>query len=83
MKGSALQRAPLHESRTKVAYEALRAKRRSIAMTALENAEQIVGQLSPAELTRFRRWFAEFDGRVWDDQIEADAESGKLGTLKD
>ena len=52
-------------------------------MTAQENAEQIVGQLSPAELTRFRRWFAEFDGRVWDDQIEADAESGKLGTLKD
>jgi hypothetical protein len=51
-------------------------------MTTLETAEKIVAQLSPAELARFRQWFAEFDGDVWDAQIEADAAAGKLDALK-
>lgn len=50
-------------------------------MTMLETAEKAVLQLSPAELTRFRQWFAEFDGEIWDAQIEADATEGKLDAL--
>lgn len=50
-------------------------------MTALETAENIVTQLSRDELAQFRQWFAEFDGEVWDAQIEADAAAGKLDTL--
>jgi hypothetical protein len=54
---------------------------KSIAMTALESAEKAVEQMSPAELAAFRRWFAEYDGEIWDAQIEADAEAGKLDAL--
>lgn len=50
-------------------------------MTTLENAEQLVEQMSLAELSHFRRWFAEFDSEVWDAQIEADAQAGKLDTI--
>ena len=47
-------------------------------MTTLETVEQLIEQLSPEELTRFRQWFAEVDGEAWDAQIEADAQAGKL-----
>ena len=50
-------------------------------MPTLETAEQIVSQLNPAELAKFRHWFDTFDGQVWDDQIDADAEAGKLDAL--
>ena len=49
--------------------------------STLKNAEKIVSELSPAELAEFRRWFAEYDGEVWDAQIEADAVAGKLNAL--
>ena len=44
----------------------------------LETAEKAVANLSPAELAEFRKWFAEYDGELWDAQIEADARAGKL-----
>ncbi len=50
-------------------------------MTALETAEAVVAGLSPTDLARFRRWFAEYDGDVWDEQIERDAADGKLDAL--
>ncbi len=50
-------------------------------MTALETVEQAIGQMSSAELGEFRQWFAEFDGAIWDAQIEADATAGKLDAL--
>ncbi len=50
-------------------------------MTILETAEKLVAQLTPGELARFRKWFAEFDGDAWDAQIERDAASGKLDVL--
>jgi hypothetical protein len=49
--------------------------------TTLEKAEKAVAQLSPADLAEFRRWFAEFDGDVWDAQIEFDVAAGKLDSL--
>jgi hypothetical protein len=45
--------------------------------------EKAVAELSPEELARFREWFEEFDAQAWDEQIEADAKSGKLDSLAD
>jgi len=50
-------------------------------MSKVENLEQQIQQLSPEELTEFRRWFAEFDAHLWDRQFEADAKAGKLDAL--
>ena len=50
-------------------------------MGALETAETAVSKLSPKDFAQFRRWFSEYDGKIWDDQIEADAASGKLDAL--
>lgn len=47
----------------------------------VESLEHAVANLPPAELAKFRRWFAEFDGAAWDEQIEADAAAGKLDAL--
>lgn len=52
-------------------------------MSAVRNAEEAVKELSGAELAEFRRWFYEFDGKVWDAKLEADIEAGKLDELAD
>jgi hypothetical protein len=33
------------------------------------------------DLAQFRQWFAKFDEAVWDVQIEADANAGKLNAI--
>ena len=50
-------------------------------MGKMNDLERQVEALSPAELTAFRQWFAEFDARSWDRQLEADVNSGKLDAL--
>jgi hypothetical protein len=45
---------------------------------SVQELELAVQQLSPAELTTFRRWFAEFDWQLWDKQLERDVKAGKL-----
>jgi len=50
-------------------------------MTSIQAIEQAVQQLPAHELAEFRRWFAQFDEAVWDAQIEADADAGKLDAL--
>lgn len=50
-------------------------------MSTVEAIENAVKELSPSELALFRGWFAEFDGAVWDAQIEADSASGKFDSL--
>jgi uncharacterized protein YcbX len=52
-------------------------------MYTVQGIENAVSQLSPEELARFREWFDEFDAKVWDEQFEADVESGKLDKLAD
>lgn len=49
--------------------------------STLEVAERAVTQLSGQELAQFRQWFAEYDGDLWDAQIEDDAGAGKLNSL--
>ena len=50
-------------------------------MSELEKLAQRIQSLSPEELKKFREWFAEFDARVWDEQIEADSKAGRLDPL--
>jgi hypothetical protein len=45
--------------------------------------EEAVRKLSPAELTTFRAWFAEFDAASWDQQIRQDIAEGRLDALAD
>ena len=50
-------------------------------MSEIEKIESRIQSLSAEELAQFRAWFIEFDGRVWDEQIEADVKAGKLKHL--
>jgi hypothetical protein len=52
-------------------------------MSRLESIEGEVKNLSPDELSAFRKWFAEFDAEIWDRQFAADVHSGKLDKLAD
>jgi hypothetical protein len=50
-------------------------------VSELEKLEERIQTLSREELKKFREWFAEFDARAWDEQIEADSKAGKLDAL--
>jgi hypothetical protein len=52
-------------------------------MSKVEAVEREVQSLSASELAAFRQWFLEFDAAAWDQQIERDAQSGKLDRLAD
>jgi putative hemolysin len=48
---------------------------------SIHEIEQAITELSPKEMARFRKWFEEFDAQLWDEQIEQDAQSGRLDKL--
>jgi hypothetical protein len=50
-------------------------------MTKLKDLEREIASLSEKELSEFRRWYAEFDARGWDRELEADARAGSLDHL--
>ena len=50
-------------------------------MSELEALQHRILHLEPEDLQRLRAWFAEFDARVWDAQIEADANAGKFDSF--
>lgn len=50
-------------------------------MSEVEQIESRIQKLSPEEFAELRAWFAEFDAKAWDRQIEADARAGKLDGL--
>ena len=50
-------------------------------MTRVEEIENAVAELPKEQLARFREWFAEFEARVWDREIEEDVEAGRLDRL--
>lgn len=52
-------------------------------MTKLQRIENDVENLSPEELSAFRKWFQSYDAALWDQQLERDASSGKLDALRD
>ena len=50
-------------------------------MTRIDEIEKAVEQLSPAEMAKFRAWFAELQGKLLDERIEADVNAGRLDWL--
>ena len=50
-------------------------------MSTVESIEKAIENLPPADLAKFREWFAEFDAANWEKQMEADAAAGKLDTF--
>jgi hypothetical protein len=48
---------------------------------AVEDIEQAIMSLSKEHLTKFRKWYEEFDSEKWDEQIEKDSLTGKLDHL--
>jgi hypothetical protein len=50
-------------------------------MTTVEQITGAVKQLPKKDLTRFRKWFAEYDAAVWDRQLKQDAAAGRLDAL--
>ena len=52
-------------------------------MSKVESIEQQIENLSPTELTAFRRWYAAFDAAAWDNQFEADVKAGKFDAFAD
>jgi len=50
-------------------------------MSDVDEIEQAVRKLAPAELAKFRAWFEEFDAEAFDRKIEEDAVSGRLDAL--
>ncbi len=50
-------------------------------MSRVQHIEQQITTLNPGELRALREWFAQYDGEVWDRQIEADAKNGRLARL--
>jgi hypothetical protein len=50
-------------------------------MKKIEEIEEDIEKLSKNELKAFRRWFIDFDTQLWDNQIQEDADKGKLNNL--
>jgi hypothetical protein len=47
-------------------------------MSAVDEIEQAIRALGPADLAALRDWFAAFDAEVWDRQLEQDVAAGRL-----
>ena len=50
-------------------------------MSTLEEIETAIESLPKEEYVRLREWFSKRDWEIWDKQIEADSDSGKLDFL--
>lgn len=50
-------------------------------MSTVEEIEDAISRLTAEHLAELRAWFAEFDARSWDRQIERDAGAGRLDAL--
>jgi hypothetical protein len=47
----------------------------------VKDIENVIAQLPPEQLAKFRAWFEAFDAARFDQKIEQDALSGKLDRL--
>ena len=50
-------------------------------MTKLERIEREIASLTPGDVAKLAEWFAAFQADLWDRQIEADAQAGRLDKL--
>jgi hypothetical protein len=52
-----------------------------LPMKTVRDIEDAVTKLAPRSLRSFRNWFAEYDAKQWDDQIERDVAAGRLNRV--
>ena len=50
-------------------------------MSRIEEIESAVAELPKRDLARFRDWFAQFEARLWDREMEEDVAAGRLDDL--
>ena len=50
-------------------------------MTMLMQIEEEIKGLPQNEFSKLREWFAKYDSEIWDKQILADSQVGKLDNL--
>lgn len=48
---------------------------------SVKEIENAITQLSPEELAELSAWFADYQAKVWDEQIERDLDEGRLDVL--
>ncbi len=48
---------------------------------SVKELERAVTQLEPTDFKEFRRWIADYDMGLWDEQIEKDSAEGRLDGL--
>jgi hypothetical protein len=49
----------------------------------VKDIEKAITQLQPSEVFELATWLNEFEEKLWDKQIEADARSGRLDSFID
>jgi hypothetical protein len=47
-------------------------------MSTIDEIKSAIYHLSHRDLELFRAWFYEYEGNVWDAELEEDVQSGKL-----
>ena len=52
-------------------------------MLQIDRVKAEIETLSPNDFARLREWIIERDWKRWDDQIENDAQAGKLDFLRE
>jgi hypothetical protein len=52
-------------------------------MSTLLEIEKAIEQLPPGEFRQLHRWVADRDAERWDEQMVADAQSGKFDALRE
>lgn len=52
-------------------------------MTTIKEIQTAIKSLSPDDFSYLRKWMIELDWEQWNQQIEADSDSGKLDFLID
>lgn len=50
-------------------------------MSTVSEIEHAIEQLPAAEFAKLRQWFLELDSARWDQEMDADSESGRLDFL--
>jgi hypothetical protein len=50
-------------------------------MTTVESITTAIAQLPPEQVAQVRAWLAEYDERLWDEQIAQDERAGRLDAL--
>lgn len=48
---------------------------------SVQEIEKAITQLTPEELAELSAWFADYQAKVWDEQIERDLDAGRLDAL--